>query len=534
MTCNSSLRTLGFIKTLRGYQTVVFSVKRGRPQFESATSRVRNDASLIQLTKLIAQKQLYVVSSIDSQQVLLREYELEASRGQNIQAALSFQAETQLPYSIEEALLVLFSQKKCLNKISTSVFSTKKELIKAHLIELNAIGIDPEAVSCTPAALVSFNDFLPTNKGLRLIIYLAEGETTCVLVRDGELLGSKCYPIGERAFFEAITNETGLSDEEGINLMYTFVFSSEPSKEFSGFYLLVDDWKIELTKAVLSLISTIRGQEIEMILTGELAANPSINALFQKNLGFSFKELQGEIIEGFSLQFLKAYAASIGLSAAFLTTASGQANFRVEELVFNKPFKHLKKTLTLYFSLVLALSFLIFSIGEIALKRQEEGIRKKIKIMETTNDNVPVENSAQKLSFVKPQDLRKQIYSLTDKKFAAKSPYPLQPQLPRVSSFLSWLSSHPLLVCADEEEKIVVERLSYSMLQRPDKSKPSERYRVKVDFEFTSDSPKRAREFHESLLKSNEIINPQDQFQWSVSASRYRVSCYLKDKTFYY
>jgi len=54
-----------------------------------------------------------------------------------------------------------------------------------------------------------------------------------------------------------------------------------------------------------------------------------------------------------------------------------------------------------------------------------------------------------------------------------------------------------------------IENLSYSMVKRPELTKKQERYQVKVELEFTSPTPKLAREFHDALIAPNDLVDPK-------------------------
>ena len=78
-----------------------------------------------------------------------------------------------------------------------------------------------------------------------------------------------------------------------------------------------------------------------------------------------------------------------------------------------------------------------------------------------------------------------------------------------------------------------LENFSYKMVKRPEFNKKKEHYQVKVEIEFSTHTPRYAREFHDILLAPNEIIDPTSDVKWSSERGRYRASFFLKDKTLY-
>jgi type IV pilus assembly protein PilM len=116
--------------------------------------------------------------------------------------------------------------------------------------------------------------------------------------------------------------------------------------------------------------------------------------------------------------------------------------------------------------------------------------------------------------------------------------YPLLPNTPRVSDVLAWLSTHTNVVGKDEKTEallpiIQLENFSYVMVKRPDQTKKQEKYQVKVEIEFTSPTPKQAREFHDALIAPNPLVDPKGEVKWTANKGKYRASFFLKDKTVY-
>src|SRR5262249_22530695 len=90
------------------------------------------------------------------------------------------------------------------------------------------------------------------------------------------------------------------------------------------------------------------------------------------------------------------------------------------------------------------------------------------------------------------QFLQKEIQSSPDT-------YPLLPNVLTVSDLLAWLFIHPNVVERDPKMHEIkplleLENVSYTMVKRPEQTKKQEKYQVKVELEFSADTPKAARE----------------------------------------
>jgi type IV pilus assembly protein PilM len=177
--------------------------------------------------------------------------------------------------------------------------------------------------------------------------------------------------------------------------------------------------------------------------------------------------------------------------------------------------------------------------------------------------------------YLTQEDLNYRLDALDKEIRAMPDIFPLQPNTPRVSDVLAWLSTHPQVVCKgdqlsfngakqlpqiiaqaappkpknapqieeteeatpEEEEMgcqpLQIDNFNYSMVKRPDLNKKGEKYQVKIEIEFTSPSPKQAREFHNALIAPNDFVDPKSEVKWSSTRGKYSTTFYLKDKTYY-
>src|SRR6185503_3194124 len=94
------------------------------------------------------------------------------------------------------------------------------------------------------------------------------------------------------------------------------------------------------------------------------------------------------------------------------------------------------------------------------------------------------------------EELSDRLSLLQKESQATPDSFPLMPNTPRVSDVLAWLSQHKAVVGNSlDQQPIQIDSFSYTMVKRPDQTKKLEKYQVKVELEFTSPTPKQAREF---------------------------------------
>lgn len=126
------------------------------------------------------------------------------------------------------------------------------------------------------------------------------------------------------------------------------------------------------------------------------------------------------------------------------------------------------------------------------------------------------------------EEIETRLLFLSEELEKAPQSFPLFPNIPTVSDFLAWLSTHPAIVAQEEGEKLQIEHLSYFLVKRPTDAKKLDPYQIKVEIDFTSPLPKWARAFHDALITPNPWVDPRAEIKWNASHGRYQTSFFLK------
>jgi len=454
-----------------------------------------------------------VSTALSQEEVLVRPLEIKLKKKKDIEAALPFQAETLLPFPLDVCLIDKITLGQSNESTNLTLFVTKKEHLKKHLAKWQLLQIEPEIVTSESLALTSFaNRFLPSLTHY-FIVSFKEKNTSVSLIKEKKLVASQACSFDE-------------NEENHLN---------------------------EITRIIYSLSKQAKGANISDVLI--LGADPKTTAHFEKALAKINKvSCSLEQSDEFSLSEseLKAFAIPIGLSIAALEKE--KINFRQEELSFPDPWKHLKKPFICLFGLSFFLAFAFYLFGNAYLGTYEDHIKKEYAALLSSMHKPYYAFEAEYLTkFPNPalqegefplikelsqDDLNGRLKFLYQELQAAPDLFPLFPNIPRVSDVLGWLSTHPQIVSIDpitgnKIALIQLEAFSYSMLKRPEQSKKQERYQVKVEFEFSTETPKLAREFHDALIAPNSIVDPKGEVKWSSNRGKYKTSFFLKDKTVY-
>ncbi|KAF3362577.1 Uncharacterized protein PHSC3_000816 [Chlamydiales bacterium STE3] len=494
----------------------------------------------------------YLLSaSLDAHQVLVRRMRLKLTRDKDIEEVFAFQAEPLLPYPAENAILDKIMIEKQDGTTLLTLLSARKDYLQETLDRFDKFQLSPEIISCDPIALAAFADFFAPSETAVFTIHIGHADSFCALVKQGKLLASHASELGMNYLREAYEKDLQkpVSSEDLLSLDLESVSSNELPQLKKAIEKLVQElgWKV-----IAAAKETKLKEEAQLLVTGIGASFGQIPQKIRDIVGYPLQDLSSNELFDVEPTVLKNYAVAVGLALIAQPKTAVNVNFRKAEFSYPTPWKRFKKPLISYagLSLLLALTFFLF--GESYLQYSRDKLKEKYLSMlamiqkpyeefELSYENkhphekrtdetlIPIqelsqENLAKRLDF-----LERELRSIPDT-------FPLQPNVPRVSDVLAWLSTHPNVICEGEQKECIpltIENFAYTLVKRPEQNKKNEKYQVKVDLEFSTASPRIAREFHDALIAPNEMIDPKGEVKWSANRGRYRTSFFLKDKTQY-
>ncbi len=467
---------------------------------------------------------------------------MKLTKLKDVDAVLEFQAEPLLPYPSDETLIDRIVLDKDKEGTHLTLLATKGEYLEGHLAEWTHLGIEPEVVSTTSGALVSFANLFHESDYPFLVINLGLTETTIILVKMGKLIAAQSIPLNTHLLTETYLKE---SEKPLLNIEDLHPETSPKTVE------LIDKWQMEITKTVFALQKSLKKEEFgDTLMTGEGAEIEGLSAKLTEKLAQSPTPPKPNPRFDLTEKELQKFAVCIGLALQALPNTSDQINFRQKEFSYPNPWKRLKKPLLTYLASALFLSLAFFFFGNRYLTLKEDSLKEHLieevalshRVYKEFEQNYlkthPNASLPENLRDLNPNQIASLTTFLENQVKSQPETFPLQPNLPKVSDVLAWLTLHPNVVNTNEATGVVtplisIENFHYTLLKRPDKEKKKERYQAKVDLEFTTDSAKNAREFHDALITENPLVDLKNEVKWGVSQGKYRTSFILKDKTNY-
>jgi len=489
------------------------------------------------------------ISSLSAAEVLVRPLEINLTKDKDIDAVFAFQAETLLPYSAEEAAIDHIKIGKDQDKSIITVVATRKSRLEEHLDRFKQFGIEPESISATPVALAAFSENYLQTLEPHFILHLGVERASCALIQRGKVISALQLPVGVIDLIDALCQDRRCTEQEAESLIHTVDFSQITSESSPHLAHILEKFKKEVEKTVFALEKQNRSELApEILITGNGALLAGLPELLAES---AEKTLLAPIVEEnskYQTHEILKYAVVIGLAFSNYRPTNETINFRRDEFTYLNPWKRTQKPLLLYSGLCLSLAFLFFIFGNVVMSSREDVLKKDYSnLLSLAGKTHPAfeKERAKKIGlnfkggsqlvsirdFTSSQ-LQKRLNFLKSSIQSTPITYPLQPNIPRVSDVLAWASTHPNIVVGDKT-LITIETFNYKMVKHPTERKKNDKYQVQVELEFTSLTPKHAREFHDALVADTTFVDSGNEIKWSVNRGKYRASFFLKDLTVY-
>lgn len=492
-----------------------------------------------------------IITTLKTPEVLIRQLEIKLKKNKDIEEVLLFQTEPLLPYPVDNAVLDYIKIAATEEGTLLTVVVARKDYLQQHIEQWAKLQIEPEVVTAVPAALASFATTCVSAEHSYCIVHIGLESTTCVLLQQGKLIAAQAIALGVFHLKQALINETENPSSFGDIDVNELTEENHPA-----LYRIWENMRLEIKRVIFSLSKQAKDTSIkELLITGTGALLPHLATKLTEDLDMQQIFPKQELFPSLTRGQIQNFAIPIGAALSGLPSTQDNINFRQGELVYPYPWKRLKNSLIIYGSLCLALAFAFYLFGQAYLSYRRDQIKESFvqlltvmnkpydsfeKEFETKNpDSRTAEREILGIQELNESDLFDRIQYLEKELQTTPDIFPLLPNVPKVSDVMAWLSTQHVLVGKKGKgeqpntQPIQVESFSYDFVKRPEQNKKQDKYQVKVEIEFTSPTPKQAREFHDALIQPNNFVDPKGEVKWNSSHGRYRASFYLKDKTIY-
>ncbi len=420
---------------------------------------------LYMLASVLKKKEFLTVSGLPAASVSVRKAQVKLTSYPQILKAIPFLAEEQIPFLEKDGLYLCqvdIDKKK--KNTDLTFLATKKHLIQNHLAELLPFEIDPDFISCGPAALFRLVRHYFPDKQTLSALYLSQDHSFFLSLQNGKI--DFCHPLGANCLFEE-KKENSLE-----HLPLEGITASADPELFSS----VEKLRQELMR-VASFCEKKKGLPSDLFICGKdstyLFVKQLVKEIFSCSSPLVIEKEESE------------NAIPIGLALDAIAQDNLTLQFRKNISASEKEKKENKSLLKQGVLASLALLFTTLIAGGVFINEKKEGLNQLSKTV-LHEEFVDCEALAQKTAIFEKQLV------------LPKNPLVYSPPSLLVSDLLVSISN----ISLPDNEKIVIKNLHYTLTSYPKVGSPKQPYLGKLDLVYSAPSSKAAKIFQEKLLSS--------------------------------
>lgn len=471
-TGNVFLITVGIALSQGQLRIAILRKKKSKILIQELSTFTDSPESVKQLYNHIFalyKKNFTIATFLEAKDVILRRLSLPLIEKRKILATLPFQIESLI--TIPENSIVSIAIDSIFQKRSLlGVFVTSHALLRKHIEFLETKGIGTNYVGSAISNLFRFITWILPQQKKGVVIYVGFQEMICLFYQENLLESAQSFSV-DPLFFKK-------------NLEKYQVFLNQKGWETNCPYMLIEENPSGIDNIVKEVFGT--------------------NQLFLENSSH------------------QQYALAIGAALESLAEDSKQINFSQKAFTTKKTKQRFLQKIYYYLLGCTALTVISLIGVQMYIHRKQTALFTHI------SSFLP-----QELQKTYPKSIQEWQHSLLSWRTILeqkKFPFPMLPTVPKVSDVLAWISTHPAFIDPQGKLKEGMDILSihYQMLHYPTIDKKNTPYEAQVEIEFTASIPKLAREFHEALLKENQIVNTKKPIQWQAQGNKYRAAFILK------
>lgn len=419
-------------------------------------------------------KRPWTVTALSAEKSVVRQFPLKITSKRTIRSLLPLQAETVVPFSPEETILFSALSPVKDQKRSSFLCATSFSHLESHIQSWQNIGIDPDQVCSASSALARFAHFYVPNHPSFFLLHIGAEQTSWIVQKDRQTLFSFSFPLGVSSL------------------------SKEPS--------LLKSYQNHLQK----IAGFLREKEIDLssfphLYTGIFSSFPQLTALLETELGPSLHVEKDP-------QLLR-FALPLGAALEGVSQDANRVQFRQKQFSSKSQQKQDKKGRLLFALCCLGLSLFLFLADHFVslyeTKKAEQRIFSLLQKELPLNEGIAALEAA------------------TQEKTLSSS---LLPTAPKVSDLLEWASTQPQLNALDKRNHLEIAKIRYVIEKMPTLFSAEKSMQAFVEMEIFSSSPHLAREFHQSLLKGDYLVNEKKEISWKGQRNTYWTKFYVKQQ----
>jgi hypothetical protein len=170
-----------------------------------------------------------ITTALNAETLVFRDLELNIKGWKNIIAVLPFQAEEVIPFPRDEMLIIPFLEGREKEKSTISLVSTRESSLEAHLVHMQAAGIDPHIVTTVGhAAKRWLQFFLPQYEEI-FFLYVDGNNSFMIFLKKGRIAEFKISPLHNRGEWQRLEEYSRSLSKEASSIPWVII--GAPNRE---------------------------------------------------------------------------------------------------------------------------------------------------------------------------------------------------------------------------------------------------------------------------------------------------------------
>lgn len=440
---------------------------------------------------MIKEKQLFISSPLETNQVLIRTLETPLNNKRAILKTLPFQLENMIPYPPEEVIVAPVLEKQTSSQSIVTLFCIQKKSYEEHLTQLRSYHIDPQWVGCVPEALYRFARHYTEEKNY-VLLHMAGRCTHIISVLDDRLCGAFHIEIGKEDFLEALSHDRPSSNRKEREELFNKIAFADT--HFLHFTQKMEKFLQELDRIFYFLVHKKESKRTDhIVFTKEEQFLRRYKDSIEQSLGYALQESE---FKDPSVVALKPYAIAIGQAMDVLSNDHKTLQFRAAQDTEKTLKTQLLKRLGVCIMTIMSASLMMGVAGEIVLKTKEKRLQNHLATI--------LAQYAQELGETNTHADLLSTLKVAEKKVSKfKKPYGYYLTPTRVSDFLDYVQTvtQPL-----DTTSLKLEKFHYELVNYPTLKAPLEPYKIKIEWTMTGSSQEALEDFFAHLLQDPQWI----------------------------
>lgn len=266
-------------------------------------------AEIKSLLKMLKKKTNYIITSVPSNELLIRNIEMPKMKDKEINESLKWEADEQLPYPVENAAIDYLKIGEDEESVEYLISAVKRNIVNNYLSPFERNNFQVEVVNIQPMALISLLEYQQKLEGNIVIIDIGTTATQVTIANKNNIILSRTIDTGGHHFIKALMENDQIEFNNAEEKIFEYGLKAEDADKIDD---TIDSLQLESAigeeKRLETLAETLaseitrsfnyfnikkRGEEISKVfITGGGSRVKGLKDFIAKELGREIEEIE--------------------------------------------------------------------------------------------------------------------------------------------------------------------------------------------------------------------------------------------------